>query len=141
MTETITRINPMSLPNAGNVGYSQISIAEPGRLAFVSGQVAWNADGRPVPPTLMEQTDAVVGNLKAALEAIHATPHDIVCLKVYVVDMTPARMDQSMPLLMAFLDGAQPSLTGIGVANLAGPDLQLEIEMVVRLPHQDATAK
>lgn len=30
-------------------------------------------------------------------------------------------------------DGARPSLTGIGVAALAGPDLQLKVEMIVRL--------
>lgn len=134
MTQTITRLNPPSLPNAGNAGYSQISITEPGRLAFISGQVASHADGTPTPPTLLEQTEVVVGNLDAALAAIGATPDDIALLKIYVVDMTPERMEGSMPLLMAFLDGAQPSLTGIGVSALAGPDLQLEIEMVVRLP-------
>lgn len=134
MTQTITRMNPPSLPNAGNAGYSQISITEPGPLAFVSGQVAWQANGEPMPPTLLAKTEVVVGNLKAALAAVDATPHDIVLLKIYVVDMTPERMEGSMPLLMAFLDGAQPSLPGIGVSALAGPDLQLEIEMVVRLP-------
>ncbi len=39
-----------------------------------------------------------------------------------------------MPHLLALFGGAQPSLTGIGVAALAGPDLQMEVEMVVRLP-------
>lgn len=38
MTQTITRMNPGSLPDAGQAGYSQISIVEPGRLAFVSGR-------------------------------------------------------------------------------------------------------
>lgn len=33
----ITRVNPPALPDTGAAGYSQISIADAGRLAFVSG--------------------------------------------------------------------------------------------------------
>ncbi|MBC7792826.1 MAG: RidA family protein [Clostridia bacterium] len=134
MATTVTRVNPPTMPDASTAGYSQISIAEPGRLAFVSGQVAWSVNGQPAPKTLLEQTKIVIGNLKAALTAVGATPHDLVALKIYVVDLTPERMEASMPLVVDFLEGARPSLTGIGVAGLAGPDLQVEIEMIVRVP-------
>jgi enamine deaminase RidA (YjgF/YER057c/UK114 family) len=134
MAQSIIRMNPPSLPDAGAAGYSQISVAEPGRLAFVSGQVAWQSAPEPTPETLRGQTEVVVGRLKAALEALSATPHDIVMLKIYAVGLTPESMNESMPLVMAFLDGAQPSLTGVGVASLASPDLLLEIEMIVQLP-------
>jgi hypothetical protein len=33
MTQTVVRMNPSTLPNAGEMGYSQISIVEPGRMA------------------------------------------------------------------------------------------------------------
>ncbi len=42
-------MNPAALPNTSNLGYSQISIANAGILAFVSGQVAPAADGSAVP--------------------------------------------------------------------------------------------
>jgi enamine deaminase RidA (YjgF/YER057c/UK114 family) len=51
-----------------------------------------------------------------------------------MVDLTPERLDEGMPHLIALFDGAQPSLTGVGVAALAAPDLHVEVEMVVRLP-------
>ena len=54
--------------------------------------------------------------------------------RIYVVDLTSERMAQMMPALMAAFDGVQPSLTGIGVAALAGPGLEVEMEMIVRLP-------
>jgi enamine deaminase RidA (YjgF/YER057c/UK114 family) len=38
------------------------------------------------------------------------------------------------PPLVAFLGETMPSLTGIGVSSLFGPDLKIEIEMVVRVP-------
>lgn len=100
----------------------------------MSGQVAWQSNGEPTPTTIAGQTAVVIGHLKAALDALSATPHDVVLLKIYVVNLTPERMGESMPMVLAFLDGAQPSLTGVGVAGLAAPDLQVEIEMIVRLP-------
>jgi enamine deaminase RidA (YjgF/YER057c/UK114 family) len=134
MTRTISRMNPPSLPNAGAMGYSQISVVEPGRMAYVSGQVAWRPNGEPAPELLGEQMDIVGLNAKAALDALGATTNDIVLTRLYVVNLTPARMDEVMPPFMQFLAGAQPSVTGVGVSALAAPDLQVEMELVVRLP-------
>jgi enamine deaminase RidA (YjgF/YER057c/UK114 family) len=134
MTQPITRLNPPSLPNAGEAGYSQISIVEPSRLAFVSGQVAWRASGESAPDSLAGQAEIVVSNARAALTAIGAAPKDLVMVRVYLVNLTPERVEVVWPHLHALFDGAQPSLTGVGVAALAAPELQLEVEMVVRLP-------
>lgn len=134
MPQALARLNPPSLPDPSAAGYSQITVMEPGRLAVVSGQVAWEPGGGPVPAGLAEQAAVVARNLQAALDALGATPHDVVLMRVYAVDLTPARMAEGMPPLMAFLNGAAPSLTGIGVAALAAPDLQIEVEMTVRLP-------
>ena len=73
MTQSIARLNPASLPNAAELGYSQISIVEPGRMAYVSGQVAWQPGGKPVPTSLAEQAELVAANAKAALDALGAT--------------------------------------------------------------------
>ncbi len=134
MTQTLGRLNPPTLPDAGALGYSQITTVEPGRLAFISGQVAWQPGGGRAPDDLAGQALLVVANAKSALDAVGATPHDIVMVRLYLTDLTPDRIEEAMPAVLAFLDGAKPSLTGIGVAALAGPDLQMEMEMVVRLP-------
>lgn len=134
MSKTIARLNPPSLPNAAELGYSQISITEPGRMAYISGQVARRPDGRPVPDSLVEQMKIVSTNARAALDAVGATPRDVVIARVYVVDLTPDRLEQLMPPFLATFEGAQPCVTGVGVASLAAPDLQVEMELVVRLP-------
>ena len=134
MTQAITRMNPPSLPNSAEMGYSQISVTEPGRMAFVSGQVAWRPGGAPVPGDLVEQTRIVGQNAKAALQALGATTEDIAIARCYVTDLTPERLEQAMPALMDIFEGAQPCITGIGVAALAAPDLQIELELTVRLP-------
>ena len=134
MAQSLSRLNPQTLPDAAAAGYSQITTVEPGRLAFISGQVAWKRDGGPAPHSLAEQANLVVENARAALEAVGASPDDLVMVRVYLVDLTRERLEEVWPYLHALFDGAQPSLTGVGVAALAAPDLQLEIEMTVRIP-------
>jgi enamine deaminase RidA (YjgF/YER057c/UK114 family) len=130
----ITRVNPPTLPNAAEKGYSQISIVAPGRMAYVSGQVAWRPGGEPVPTSLVEQMRIVAVNAKAALDAVGASPQHVVIARVYVVDLTPERLEELMPALLATFGGAQPCVTGVGVAALAAPDLQVEMELVAKLP-------
>jgi enamine deaminase RidA (YjgF/YER057c/UK114 family) len=130
----ITRLNPSTLPDAAAMGYSQISVVAPGRMAYVSGQVAWRPGGEPVPEDLAGQMRIVARNARAALDAVGASPLDIAVARVYVVDLTPDRLKALMPPFLATFEGAQPCVTGIGVAALAAPDLQVELELVVRLP-------
>ncbi len=134
MTDSIVRLNPSTMPDAGKVGYSQISIVKPGRMAYVSGQVAWRPNGEAVPDSLSGQMSLVSANAKAALVAIGATAQDIVMARVYVVNLTPERLEEVMPPFLATFDGAQPCVTGVGVQALASPELQVEMELVVRLP-------
>ena len=133
MSTALIRMNPDTLPDAGKAGYSQITIANPGRLAFVSGQVAWDTNGSVVPETLEAQTKQVVANLGGALRALNAGNRDIVQMRVYMTELNDETMGIAMTQIVNFLDGEKPSLTGIGVAALAGPDLKIEIEMVVQL--------
>ncbi len=134
MSASIERLNPQALPDAGKIGYSQITVSTPGRIAFVSGQVAWLADGSGTPQSLAEQTAVVIGNLKAALAAIQAMQRDILQMRIYLTELTPENQELVMEQLLGFLDGAMPSVTGLGVVALAAPDLKLEIEMTVQVP-------
>ena len=114
----IARMNPPQLPNADGIGYSQISVVEPGRMAYISGQVALSPDGAPVPANLADQMKVVARNARAALDALGASPQEIVIARCLVTDLTPERLKQVMPVLLELFDGAKPSLTGFGVAAL-----------------------
>lgn len=134
MTNEIIRMNPNTLPDAGKVGYSQISITNGGQLAFISGQVAWQAEGGSVPTDLAGQTAIVIKNLQASLTAINAKPENIVNMRIYLTDLSDENQGIAMPPLIGFLEGAQPSITGVGVSKLAADDLLIEVEMTVQLP-------
>ncbi|WFE76538.1 RidA family protein [Roseinatronobacter sp. S2] len=134
MSTPITRLNPETMPDSTQSGYSQISIVEPGRMAYVSGQVATMPDGAPVPDDLVAQMRIVARHARSALDALGARPQDIVIARCFVTDLTAERLNMLMPPLIDAFEGAAPSLTGIGVTALAGAGLQVELELTVRLP-------
>ena len=134
MTVPLTRLNPAGLFDASRNHHSQGTLVETGRLAFFSGQIAWQAGVDTAPESLGEQTEIVCRNLRTCLDSVGAAPADIVSLRAYIVDWAPEMAAEVFPPLIAFLGDAMPSLTGIGVSSLFGPDLKIEIEMVVRVP-------
>ena len=138
MADTILRLNPAGLPDASGLGYAQITVAQPGPVAFVSGQVALSAQGEATPPTLAGQTEMVISNLETALQSLGASPSDILQMRIYVLDLDEGALEVIMGRVTAFLDGALPALTGVAVAALAAPEFLIEIEMTVQMPSQPA---
>jgi len=115
-------------------GWSHISVAEPGRLAFLSGQVAVTPASNEVPEDVAGQATLAAASLAAALKDLEATAQDIVMLRVYVVNATSDAFGQAVTPLRELLGDAMPSITTIGVQALYKPEIKVEIEMVVRLP-------
>ncbi|WP_419814291.1 Rid family hydrolase [Glacieibacterium sp.] len=131
---SVSRRNPPTMWDMGGLGYSHISVAEPGRLAFLSGQIAATPDGGEVPEDLAGQAQLATASLAAALEDLEATAKDIVMLRVYVVDATSEAFGKALTPLRELIGDAMPSITTIGVQALYKPEIKVEIEMVVRLP-------
>jgi enamine deaminase RidA (YjgF/YER057c/UK114 family) len=117
-----------------SLGWSHISVAEQGRLAFVSGQIAVTPGSKDVPADLASQAKLATASLAEALKELEASPQDIVMLRVYVVNATSEAFGQAVTPLRELLGDAMPSITTIGVQALYKPEIKVEIEMVVRLP-------
>ena len=115
-------------------GWSHISVAEPGRLAFLSGQIAAAPGIKEAPEDIAGQAKLATASLAAALKELEATAQDIVMLRVYVVNATSEAFGHAMNPLRELLGNAMPSITTIGVQALYTPEIKVEIEMVVRLP-------
>ncbi len=130
----VSRRNPPTMWDMASLGYSHISVAEPGRLAFLSGQIAATPGRADVPEDLAAQATLATASLAAALKDLEATAHDIVMLRVYVVNATTEAFAQALSPLRELFGDAMPSITTIGVQALYKPEFKVEIEMVVRLP-------
>lgn len=131
-----TRLNPATLYDSVQFGFSHAAVQEPGRTLHLAGQVAWDAAGDLVGPgDLAAQTAQALANLKLVLEAAGVTPAEVVRLRTYIVGHTPDKLGVVLPLLGAFYGEAAPAPnTVIGVAALALPDFLIEIEATAALP-------
>lgn len=129
------RINPPSLYNSVEYGFSHAVESRGGRLVHLSGQVAWDADRNIVGAgDLGAQAMQCVANLKAVLAAVGATPADVVRIRTYVVDHSPDKLGPIGEALAAFYGDVLPAAnTLIGVQSLALPEFLIEIEATVQL--------
>lgn len=123
-------IQPAEL--AKPVGYTHTVSAEGGRMVFISGQVAFDANNRIVGAgDLRAQTEQVLKNLGVALAAAGATFADIVKWTTYVVNFKPADRAVIAEVRGRILAGnPPPASTLIGVQSLVVPELLIEIEAV-----------
>lgn len=131
---SVSRRNPSTMWDMGALGFSHISVAELGRLAFLSGQIAATPGRENVSEDLAGQAKLATASLAAALKELEASPQDIVMLRVYVVNATSEAFGQAVAPLHELLGDVMPSITTIGVQALYKPEIKVEIEMVVRLP-------
>ena len=130
----ITLMDPEGLPRVEI--YRQVSVTTltaGSKLVCIAGQVARDADGRPVGAgDVAAQVEQCYLNVGIALAAVGGSFADVVKLTLYAVDLSPSS-------LSAFVDGVgrasaelgitvMPPLTGIGVTALAEPDLLVEVE-------------
>jgi enamine deaminase RidA (YjgF/YER057c/UK114 family) len=129
-------INPPGLvaPEA----YTQLSVATGRRTVYLAGQVARDAEGRPVGEgDLATQVEQVYENLVTALAGVGGTFDDVVRLTCYVVDWRPEKMPQLLEgaVRVAQRRGINPvrPITLIGVSALGEPDLLVEVEAIAVL--------
>ncbi|MBT4740490.1 MAG: RidA family protein, partial [Rhodospirillaceae bacterium] len=65
----LTHINPPTLSDSLAVGYSQVVVAEPGKMVFVAGQVGWDTNSEMVgDASFCTQARKAIGNVRIALE-------------------------------------------------------------------------
>jgi enamine deaminase RidA (YjgF/YER057c/UK114 family) len=129
-------LEPPELFRSERFGFTQVVTSPPGKLVFVSGQVAWDAELKVVGgDDLALQAQQALGNLTHALAAAGASPADVTMLRTYIVDYKPEYAGMLAPHFSRFLDGARPpASTWVGVQALAAPGLRIEIEAVAVLP-------
>jgi enamine deaminase RidA (YjgF/YER057c/UK114 family) len=132
MTEII---NPKSFPKPR--GYSNgVIVPSGGRTLHVSGQVAWDKDGRIVSPDFAVQFLQALDNVIAVVREAGGGTEHIVKLLAFVTDLDQYRA--AMPAIgegwRARLGKYYPAMSLVKVAGLLEPGALVEIEGVAVLP-------
>ena len=116
------------------VGYTHVVEVSPGRLVYISGQVALDPAGELVGPgDIRAQARQVFENLRAALAAVGAGFDQVVKLNYYLVDAT------QLPVVREVRDQylspeRLPASTAVEVRRLFREDILIEVEAVAALP-------
>jgi reactive intermediate/imine deaminase len=124
--------DPPGAPPALRPYYSNAVRVRAGDLLFVSGQVAWDADGQVVGKgDPVRQAEQVFTNIDTILRANGAVFDDIVKVTVYVTDLT--WFERLSDLRIQWFSGSPPASTIVRVSALVDPDLLIEVEVVALL--------
>jgi 2-iminobutanoate/2-iminopropanoate deaminase len=100
-----------------------------GDFLFISGCVGFDGDGNIVAKgNVAGQMRQALENMKACLAAANMTFENVVKVTVYLVDVNDRVAINSVR--QEFFKSSKPASTLIGVRELAGPDILVEIEAV-----------
>ena len=128
----VKRTNPPALSKP--TGYTHIvEVTGPAKTIYISGQIAFDKDGKVVGAGDMKaQAEQVFKNLQAALDAAGAKFSDIVKMNSYITDMS--KIQAVRDVRARYFGEVTPASTFVQVAGLVRPDLLLEIEIVAVVP-------
>jgi enamine deaminase RidA (YjgF/YER057c/UK114 family) len=128
-------INPAQLPAPR--GYNHGIAVRGGRLLFLAGQDASDAEGRiAAPGDLVRQADQVLRNLRAVVEAAGGGPQDIVKLNVFVRDRDAykANLKPLGDVFRRHFGRYYPTMALFEINRLFQDDALIEMEGMAVLP-------
>ncbi|MBV8446908.1 MAG: RidA family protein [Hyphomicrobiales bacterium] len=124
----INFVNPPELSSP--TGYSHVAEVRGGRLVYISGQIALDAQGKLVGKGDLEaQADQVFRNLGAALASVGCTARNVVKFTVYMRDVKDlAAYRRARDRFVG--EGPRPASTLVEISKLVSEDFLIEIEAV-----------
>jgi enamine deaminase RidA (YjgF/YER057c/UK114 family) len=133
MANHLQLINPPELGK--HSGYSQGVKTEAGPLLFVSGQVAWDKQGRIVSPAFAEQFAKALANVLTVVRAAGAQPESLVRLTLYVLDRQEyiANAKKVGEVYRQQMGKHFPAMTLVEVKGLLEEGAKLELEATAAL--------
>jgi len=110
--------------------YSQLVVASPHELIFLSAQTALDEDRNVVGVgDFAAQMRRVLENIRSILSSAGATMADVLSITVYVKDMT-AYMRNARPILTEYFPKEPPASTLVEIKGLARPEMLVSVAAI-----------
>ena len=136
MTQEIKRINPDKLGSPANYGFTNVVVVPSNRtLVFIAGQGGRDLEGNL--GNFEAQLKQAFANLRIALDAVGATPEQVVKITVLSVnhDANKQELISAERNKMWGDNLIKPASTLIPVPRLAGDGMLFEIDAVAAIPN------
>ncbi|GAA0899886.1 RidA family protein [Virgisporangium aurantiacum] len=129
------RVNPAELGPPSGFSHA-VSVDGAGRLVFLAGQTALDAQGRVVGDDVVQQFERALANLLRALSACGGEPAHLASLTVYIVDMDDykARARDIGAVWRRLVGREYPAMAGVGVARLWDAEALVEVQGIAVVP-------
>jgi enamine deaminase RidA (YjgF/YER057c/UK114 family) len=134
-------INPPGLVRP--VGFSHGVASRGGRMLFVAGQTAHNADGQVVAPgDVVGQYEQALRNIHVVVQAAGGTMHNIVKMTIYVQDrdLYKTHLRELGRVHHAFFGRYYPATALIEISRFFEDGVLIEIESIAMLDEPEASA-
>jgi enamine deaminase RidA (YjgF/YER057c/UK114 family) len=121
------RFNP---PELGRPSGFSHAVAAEGRVVFLAGQTALDADGKITGEGVVVQFERALGNLLTSLRAAGGEPADLCSVTIYIVDMDDYKAHaREIGQVWKRLAGKEyPAMAGIGVSRLWDVEALVEVQ-------------
>lgn len=127
-------LNPPTVFNSLQYGFSQAMEVRDGRRILLSGQVGVDADERTVGRGIAEQTATALDNIEKVLAVAGGDLSHVIMLRLYIVE---SARDQQEPIAAALRErfpSNPPPSSWIIVSGLSLPEWLIEIEAEALIP-------
>lgn len=116
--------------------YNHAIVAD-GRLVFVAGQIAVDAQGAVVADGFVAQVEQVLRNLVTVLAAAQAKPEHLTRMVWYVTDIDAYRTHAKEigAAYRSAIGTHLPTMAMVEVGALVYPEVKVEIEAMAVIPH------
>jgi enamine deaminase RidA (YjgF/YER057c/UK114 family) len=123
-------VNPKSL--GPPQGYSNGTLADPGRLLFVAGQVGWDESQTIVSTDFVEQFDRALANVIAVVTEAEGRPDQITKLTIYITDKDEYNLQRKNigERYRSRMGKHFPAMALVEVKGLLEPEAKVEIEAI-----------
>lgn len=123
-----TVVNPDTVFNTVQYGFSQAVIVTGQRRMLLSGQVGVDVQERTVSPGLREQADAAIDNIERVLAAAGGTLAQVIMLRIYICETAREDQESIAQVLRDRFPNDPPPSSWIIVSGLSLPEWLVEIE-------------
>ena len=127
-------INPTTVFNSLQYGFSQAMEVPEGRRIMLSGQVGVDAQERTVGPGVAEQTATALDNVEKVLAAVGGDLSHVIMLRLYIVESAREQQEPIAEALRQRFPHNPPPSSWIIVSGLSLPQWLIEIEAEAVVP-------
>ena len=127
-------INPTTVFNSLQYGFSQAMEVPQGRRIMLSGQVGVDAQERTVGPGVAEQTATALDNVEKVLAAVGGDLSHVIMLRLYIVESAREQQEPIAEALRQRFAHNPPPSSWIIVSGLSLPEWLIEIEAEAVVP-------